>query len=290
MSAPTCPVCGSARVEPYPTPFADPVVRCRGCGTRFVHPVPPAAALRARYEAEHRAGKWGELFGASDPMVPPRRVRLLDGLDPGRGSGRLLDVGCGDGRFLDAAAAAGWRPVGLELSHGVVRALGNRHPVLVGSLAALRAGPRFAAITFWDVLEHLPDPAAALGAAARLLEPRGLLAVSLPSASGTEALVRGAGWRFHDLPAYGHLVHLGPSQLRRLLVSAGLEVVHREDAWLGGSAGLARSRCPPWRAPAAGLVPRPVERRAGPGGRAHSFRQHAPDGGAPVGRVGVATR
>ena len=218
-----------------PTPFPDLVVRCRGCGTRFVHPVPSAAALRARYEAEHQAGKWGALFEASDPMEPPRRARLLAGLDSGRGSGRLLDVGCGDGRFLDAAAAAGWRPVGLELSHGAVRALGNRHPVLVGSLAALRAGPRFAAITFWDVLEHLPDPAAALGAAARLLEPRGLLAVSLPNASGTEALVRGAGWRYHDLPAYGHLVHLGPSQLRRLLVSAGLEVVHRETR---GSADL----------------------------------------------------
>lgn len=168
-------------------------------------------------------------------MEPPRRAQLLDGLKVGHGSRRLLDVGCGDGRFLDAAAVAGWRPVGLELSHGAVRALGNRHSVLVGSLAALRAGPRFAAITFWDVLEHLPDPAATLGAAARLLEPRGLLAVSLPNAFGTEALVGGMRWRYHDLPAYGHLLHLGPSQLRRVLVSAGLEVVHRETR---GSADL----------------------------------------------------
>ena len=235
MSAPTCPVCGSARVEPYSTPFADPLVRCRGCGTRFLHPVPSAVELRARYEAEHQAGKWGALFEASDPMDPRRRAHLLAGLDHGRGSGRLLDVGCGDGRFLDAAAVEGWSPVGLELSHGAVRALGNRHRVLVGSLAALRAGPRFAAITFWDVLEHLPDPAVTLGAAARLLEPRGLLAVSLPNAFGTEALVGGMGWRYHDLPTYGHLVHLGPSQLRRLLVSAGLEVVHRETR---GSADL----------------------------------------------------
>ena len=168
-------------------------------------------------------------------MEPPRRAHLLDGLEPGQDSRRLLDVGCGDGRFLDAAAAAGWRPVGIELSHGAVRALGNRHSVLVGPLAALRAGPRFAAITFWDVLEHLPDPAVTLGAAAHLLEPRGLLAVSLPNAFGTEALMGGMRWRYHDLPAYGHLVHLGPSQLQRLLAGAGLEVVHRETR---GSADL----------------------------------------------------
>ena len=228
MSAPTCPVCGSVRTEPYPTPFADPVVRCRGCRTRFVYPVPSAVALRERYEAEHRAGKWRELFGASDPAEPHRRARILDGLDPGKGSRRLLDVGCGDGRFLEAAAVAGWRPLGLELSHRALRGLEGRHPVLVGTLEGLRAGPFFAAITFWDVLEHLPDPAVAIGAAARLLEPRGLLAVSLPNASGTDALVNGKRWRYHDLPAYGHLVHTGPSQLRRLFVGAGLEVVHSE--------------------------------------------------------------
>ena len=95
--------------------------------------------------------------------------------------------------------------------------------------------PRFTAITFWDVLEHLADPAATLGAAVRLLEPHGLIAVSLPSASGTEALISGKGWRYHDLPAYGHLVHMGPSQLRNLFIGVGLEVVHRETR---GSADL----------------------------------------------------
>ena len=211
MAIPVCPVCGSAAADPYPTPCPDPLVRCRGCRTRFVHPPPGEAALRARYDDEHAGGKWSALFAAADPEEPRRRARLLASLHGGASGARLLDVGCGDGRFLAAAADAGWAPVGLELS-----------------LAALRPAPTFAAITFWDVLEHLPDPGSALRAARALLAPGGVIALSLPSAAGTEALVSGARWRYHDLAAYGHLVHVGPEQVARLLAGAGLVPVHRE--------------------------------------------------------------
>ena len=228
MSSSVCLACGSAGAEPYPTPFPDPIVRCRRCGTRFVHPVPSDRSLRQRYEAEHRTGKWGKLFDESDAGDPPRRAGLLARLLGGGPSGRrLLDIGCGDGRFLAAAAQVGWRPVGIELSLEAARRAGP-HPVAVSPVAALRAGPRFAAVTFWDVLEHLPAPAAAVRGAAALLEPGGLLAVSLPNAAGAEALLCGSRWRYHDLAVYGHLVHFGPAQLDRLLEGAGLEIVHRE--------------------------------------------------------------
>lgn len=239
MAAPVCPVCGSARVEPYATPFPDPVVRCRDCGTRFAHPVPSADALRSRYDEEHRRGKWDSLFEVSDPLDPPRRARLLTKLLRNRtrsaGPRRLLDVGCGDGRFLDAATASGWTPFGIELSWDAVRRLGRRHRVLTGPLQALRPEPRFAAVTFWDVLEHIPDPLATLREATLRLEPGGLVAVSLPSAAGTEARVEGRAWRYHDLVAYGHLLHVGPAQLARLLGRVGLEPIYSETR---GSADL----------------------------------------------------
>jgi SAM-dependent methyltransferase len=248
MTPPSCPVCGSTDVEPYATPYPDPLARCRVCRARFVHPAPGDAALRARYDAEHGAGKWSALFGAADPRDAPRRARLLAELAGSAPGGRLLDVGCGDGRFLDAAQAAGWRPVGVELSREALRGVGGRHRVLVGTTAALRTGAGFAAITFWDVLEHLPDPAAAVRGAVAALAPGGLLAASMPNAFGTEALARGPAWRYHDLGAYGHLVHLGPSQLVRLLRAAGLGPVHVEtrgsfdlrDLVGGGAGGGAR--------------------------------------------------
>lgn len=233
MAPSVCPVCGAARAAaPYPTPFPDPIVRCPACGTRFVHPAPSAAALRERYDAEHRAGKWRALFEQADPAEPARRARLLARLlarlgGSDAGARRLLDVGCGDGVFLDAARAAGWHGLGLELSPAALRArdTSTRHRVLAGTIDALRPGPRFAAITFWDVLEHLTDPAVAVRTAAALLEPGGVIAASMPNASGAEAVRDGGAWRYHDVGAYGHLVHLGPAQLTRLFTDAGLTPV-----------------------------------------------------------------
>ena len=116
--SPPAPCVARLASSPIPPPLRTRSSRCRGCGTRFVHPVPSAVALRARYEAEHQAGKWGALFGASDPIDPPRRARLLAGLDSGRGSGRLLDVGCGGRAFP--------RRGGGRVAPGGARALARR--------------------------------------------------------------------------------------------------------------------------------------------------------------------
>jgi SAM-dependent methyltransferase len=252
MGAPVCPLCGSTRVEPFATPYPDPLVRCRGCGTRFVHPAPGEAELRARYDAEHGAGKWRAFFDAADPRDAAGRARLLAALLGGAHGRPLLDVGCGDGTFLDAARAAGWRAIGLELSAAALRGVGARHRVVVGTMAALRAGPRFAAVTFWDVLEHVSDPAAAVRSATALLEAGGLMAASMPNAAGAEALMRGRAWRYHDVARYGHLVHLGPAQLVRLFRDAGLTPVHVETLGsvdlrdLLGAAGGAGRRALVW--------------------------------------------
>ena len=83
-------------------------------------------------------------------------------------------------------------------------------------------------MTFWDVLEHLPAPAAAVRGAAALLEPGGLLAVSLPNAAGAEALLCGSRWRYHDLASMGTWSTSGPPSWTGCSRRAGLEIVHRE--------------------------------------------------------------
>jgi len=99
---------------------------------------------------------------------------------------RLLDVGSAHGWFLDAGRAAGLVVTGVEPDVGVSRTSTQRgHRVLHGLFPqAVPPDERFDVISFHDTLEHFPDPGAAISSARRLLHPRGVLLVSLPSRLG----------------------------------------------------------------------------------------------------------
>jgi SAM-dependent methyltransferase len=148
------------------------------------------------------------------------RLRELDGLTPGR----LLDVGCGKGRFLAAAQAAGWHGVGVEFSAAsaeMARAT-NHIDVVVGDFLTVPIDEHFDAITMWHVLEHLPDPRAAVERAASLLQPGGRLVISVPNSRSLQARIGGDRWFHLDLPR--HTYHFTPNALRRMVERSGLAV------------------------------------------------------------------
>lgn len=147
---------------------------------------------------------------------------------PGSDSRTVLDVGCGDGRFLDAMARLGWRTVGTEIALAGARLSSPRQRVVVGELAAIAPEPFFHAITFWDVLEHLPNPSEHVREASRRLRPGGVMAISMPNVRGTTSRLLGRRWPYYDFGRYGHLHHLSPRHLERLLGDAELVTAHRE--------------------------------------------------------------
>jgi SAM-dependent methyltransferase len=95
-------------------------------------------------------------------------------------------------------------------------------------LAPTLDGP-FDLITFWDVLEHLPEPVGALRLARSLLAPGGRVAMTFPNVEGwypraTHRLIaRPTGvWEHPELPV--HLYDFSPATARRLAREGGLEV------------------------------------------------------------------
>jgi SAM-dependent methyltransferase len=141
------------------------------------------------------------------------------------GIGRLLDVGCGCGVFLDEARAAGWQVAGVEAAAKAAEIARSRFglDVRVGTLEKLDL-PResFDAITFFDVLEHLPDPLATLQHARVLLRPNGVLVAQSPNFASVMRCLLGERWRWYFLP--NHLHHFTPRTLRHLLAACGLVV------------------------------------------------------------------
>lgn len=162
---------------------------------------------------------------------------VLDVLRPWQG-GRLLDVGCSAGLFLASAQAAGFRCHGIEpdpyfrcQAEGIVPGA-----VAAGHFPADLPSDwhSFDVITFHDVLEHLPDPIAALSEAKRLLNPGGVIAVSLPVADGFAfrlgCLLGRMGIRFAlqrlfqvGFP-YPHWFYFSRQSLARVAPRAGLQV------------------------------------------------------------------
>jgi ubiquinone/menaquinone biosynthesis C-methylase UbiE len=118
--------------------------------------------------------------------IEGERVRRIWALLAPGASDRVLEVGCGAGHLL-ARVPAG-RRFGVDLAHVLLQRARGR----LGADAALAQGDAielpFPSNTFErvycsEVLEHLPDPAAALDEIRRILKSGGVAVLSVPNES-----------------------------------------------------------------------------------------------------------
>ncbi|WP_237477808.1 class I SAM-dependent DNA methyltransferase [Lichenibacterium dinghuense] len=144
---------------------------------------------------------------------------------PGRGFARALDLGCGTGLMGLALRGLAERIDGVDLSPAMAkraRETGAYAEVaaspLEDALAAVPAGA-LDLITAADVLVYLGDLAPVLAAAARALQPGGLVAFTVQSLAGGEGYALGPDMRFGHAPAYVEAT-LREAGFARLLLEA----------------------------------------------------------------------
>lgn len=151
------------------------------------------------YDAEFRPlqrAKYEALLG-------PGAAHIAADLAGGPGRSRALDLGCGTGllaEWLDEAKVLRAGLVGLDLSAAMVaRACGRGLPAVQGDLERLPFRPgSFGAVLAFTSIGILPGShGRALGEVARVLAPRGRLAVTVLASTGWrafEAALRAAGF------------------------------------------------------------------------------------------------
>lgn len=186
---------------------------------------PPLGSSSSFYDG--KSALYAE-FGNDDVLHAVRRV-----LPPG---GRVLDVGCASGGLLRRLEDVAGHRAGLELSPVAAAAAAAVCDEVVGlaldDAAVPFADGSFDVVVCADVLEHLPDPDAALRRVGRWVAPGGSVVISLPNIANWAArlrLLRGV-WRYEELGTWdsGHLRFFTVASLRAMVESAGLEVVSVE--------------------------------------------------------------
>jgi 2-polyprenyl-6-hydroxyphenyl methylase/3-demethylubiquinone-9 3-methyltransferase len=184
------------------------------------------------------AQSWWDPKGPSKPLhdLNPLRLQYVERAAP-LPDKPVLDVGCGGGILSEAMARAGARVLGIDLSQAVLdvaelHALEGKVSVEYRAIAAEELAQErpaaFDLVTCMEMLEHVPDPAAAVKALAALVKPGGDVIVSTINRNPLAFAVAivGAEYVARVLPRGTHeyLKFIRPSELARWGREAQLEL------------------------------------------------------------------
>ena len=204
------------------------LVQCQQCQLIYQTPRPTLEELPSHYPDDYVPYVRGE-------QQPSRWRQWNQRYEMGRRTSRILryhphvghvlDIGCATGAFLVAMRELGWQVEGVELSaYAAEYARQQGLTVHTGTVESAQfADGRFSAVTMWDVLEHVLDPKQTLAEVARILQPHGLLVLSLPNPDCWEARLFKGYWVGWDRPRHLHL--FSQPVLQNYLDEAGFDLL-----------------------------------------------------------------
>jgi len=164
------------------------VIECESCGFTHVVPLPTVEEMAQYYSEEFLAKRplyvdviredlewwrmvYAEQYALFEKYLPAKRRRILD-------------VGCGLGFFLQLGKERGWETLGIEPSRQAskyARGLGLEVMNDVLGEEQSRGLGTFDVIHMHEVLEHVSNAIGMVRLCSELIEPGGLLCVTVPN-------------------------------------------------------------------------------------------------------------
>jgi len=218
-----CVLCGASDAGALFDKGGYTFVRCNRCGLVSLRPIPTPAQVKAHHEESYAHGSYAT-FAAADTIrsaIAAYRVQIVRPLAP---PGPWLDIGCSTGAFPAEAVRAGVDAEGLELS-SVAAAQGRARGLTIheGTAEGFAPPHPYAAVTAFDVVEHLPDPLPFVRRVGSWLLPDGVLVMTLPNIASPIVRVMGRHWFYYAPP--DHIHYFTPRTIRRLLAEGGFHDV-----------------------------------------------------------------
>jgi 2-polyprenyl-3-methyl-5-hydroxy-6-metoxy-1,4-benzoquinol methylase len=194
------------------------IYRCRDCGCIMAD----NGFQHAQYESGHYYTLARKTLAEIDEEWGFRWRYILRRIDNRVETLSLLDVGAGNGYFVALAEREfGLRASGIEISNEETRFARAMLGIELINEDVATHRTDYDIVTCFNVIEHVPEPAAFLATVAARVKPGGLLALTTPNPGCIHARVRGLErWNMVDPP---HHLNLFPRKaLQALLASEGL--------------------------------------------------------------------
>lgn len=144
-----------------------PFVQCLDCQSLYLDPMPDDETVELMYGLDYQKPEEESAHDFSSVIAFLRK----------QPAGVFIDYGCGKGEILREAKKLGWRPIGVELSEEVARAVSERTGVEVVQPGH---GMRADVLHLGDVLEHLTKMDEQLPEILAMLKPGGYLIAQGP--------------------------------------------------------------------------------------------------------------
>jgi SAM-dependent methyltransferase len=190
---------GTALAEPPPP---SDLLACSNCSLYFRWPSPSVDELAVRYQ-QGRNEKWDyDRSARVDWALAAARLNAIDA------PARVLDIGCWDGAFL-SLLRSNWEAHGVEIHPDAARTAENRGVRMIGTTLERIEGyaDSFDAVTAFDVIEHVHNPAKLADDMVKLAKPGGLIIIGT---GNTQALTwRLMGSRYWYCTNVEHISFIG---------------------------------------------------------------------------------
>ncbi len=249
-----CPLCGgknSRLLEQFGYQHRYSYRRCSDCQVAFQSPRPTydQGFVETAYEVYSTSNdfywKNGQLT-EQGKIVATEFKHILEEIKEivGR-KGKLLEIGCNTGFFLKIAKDENWEPIGVEISNTMAEVARRQFEVqaLAGDWVQQKYPHSFDAIYCSHVIEHIPDPRSWMKQFRAVLNPGGVVCLSVPNMNSIDRIfkrflkrigVRKDRWQPWQTP--DHLYEPCEKSMRRFFKNEGFQLIRTytyPSQWLG---------------------------------------------------------
>lgn len=210
-----CPICGSLNLIKGEKYGEFTLNTCKDCGVIFWDPLKhPGKNFYETSELHRIEGikklQWRHKQFLKNPPVT---------------GGNFLDIGCGTGEFINEVRSLGFDVWGIDISSKQVEFakkdynLKNVYNETLEEFSKNKNLLKFDAISFFEVLEHLPNPKEFIGQVKNLLAAGGYIIFSVPN---TDRI--GMGKESEETPP-NHLFRWEKDSISKFLNQEGFEIL-----------------------------------------------------------------